>query len=61
MRPTTHVDLLLPVRDNDGQPFSPAEVAAFVSEGRWNWWALDLASPSSKSLQQTTVRRLLEK
>lgn len=32
MRPTTHVDLLLPVRDNDGQPFSPAEVAAFETQ-----------------------------
>jgi hypothetical protein len=32
MRPTTHVDLLLPVRDNDGQLFSPAEIAAFETQ-----------------------------
>lgn len=32
MRPTTHVDLLLPVRDNDGQHFSPAEIAAFETQ-----------------------------
>jgi hypothetical protein len=32
MRSTTHVDLLLPVADNDGQPFSRAAIASFEAQ-----------------------------
>lgn len=32
MRTTTHVDLLLPVADNDGNIFSPAAIASFEAQ-----------------------------